>query len=327
MADLYKKARIKYCILSLFFLFAVPQVKAQDPEFTQFYANPLYLNPAFAGSVRCPRIAINYRNQWPSLTANYITTSASYDQHVNSLNGGLGFYALNDQQGENTVRTSSFNVIYAYHLRVTRAFSIRFGMQAGYFQRSLDWSKLTFGDMIDNRRGFVYQTGDLPRGGNVGNVDFATGVLAYTDQYYAGIAVHHITQPNESLVAGFSALPAKFTAHAGALIPLARSKYSSNDAKISPNLLFRSQGGYNQLNLGLYVTKNNLVGGAWYRNKDAFILLIGVQTSHLRLGYSYDVTASPLTNVSGGSHELSMGYTFGCKPPKRTFRTISCPSF
>ena len=29
--------------------------KAQDPEFTQYFANPLYLNPAFAGSARCPR--------------------------------------------------------------------------------------------------------------------------------------------------------------------------------------------------------------------------------------------------------------------------------
>ena len=30
-------------------------VMAQDPQFSQFYANPLYLNPAFAGTARCPR--------------------------------------------------------------------------------------------------------------------------------------------------------------------------------------------------------------------------------------------------------------------------------
>ena len=43
-------------------------LKAQDPQFTQFYANPLYLNPAFAGTARCPRICMNYRNQWPNLS-------------------------------------------------------------------------------------------------------------------------------------------------------------------------------------------------------------------------------------------------------------------
>ena len=46
---------------------------AQDPQFTQFYANPLYLNPAFAGTVRCPRAVLNYRNQWPALTGTFVT--------------------------------------------------------------------------------------------------------------------------------------------------------------------------------------------------------------------------------------------------------------
>ena len=62
----------------------------QDPEFTQFYAAPVYLNPAFAGSARCPRVGFNYRNQWPALQKTYITYAASYDQHIDALSGGLG---------------------------------------------------------------------------------------------------------------------------------------------------------------------------------------------------------------------------------------------
>src|SRR6185295_17434324 len=58
---------------------------AQDPEFTQFYANPLYLNPAFAGTARCPRICLNYRNQWPGISGTYVTYSASYDQHFDAI--------------------------------------------------------------------------------------------------------------------------------------------------------------------------------------------------------------------------------------------------
>ena len=52
---------------------------AQDPTFTQFYSNPVYLNPALAGSYGCPRISMNYRNEWPQLTGNYVTYSAAYD--------------------------------------------------------------------------------------------------------------------------------------------------------------------------------------------------------------------------------------------------------
>ena len=82
---------------------------AQDPQFTQFYANPMYLNPAFAGSARCPRVAINYRNQWPALKKTYITTSASYDQHFDMLNGGVGLMVMNDKAGEGTIATTNIS--------------------------------------------------------------------------------------------------------------------------------------------------------------------------------------------------------------------------
>ena len=51
---------------------------AQDPAFSQFYANPLYLNPAFAGTNDCPRVNLNYRDQWPGIGRTYVTTSAKH---------------------------------------------------------------------------------------------------------------------------------------------------------------------------------------------------------------------------------------------------------
>src|SRR5262245_8045525 len=77
-------------------LLPVHDVKAQDPHFTQFYANPLYLNPAFAGSAHCPRINLNYRNQWPALQGQFITASVSYDQQIPSISSGIGLLALSD---------------------------------------------------------------------------------------------------------------------------------------------------------------------------------------------------------------------------------------
>ncbi len=318
---------IGFILLGLLPNSADNHVAAQDPEFTQFYANPLYLNPAFAGSARCPRVAMNYRNQWPALSGTFVTTSVSYDQHVESIYGGLGLLVTNDRAGEGTLNTTTVNAMYAYELKVSRTFSIRAGVQAAYFHKSLDWNKLTFGDMIDPRRGFVYQTNDVPRGGSMGNVDFSAGLLGFSENFFAGVAVHHLTQPNESLITGNSPLPMKFTAHAGAIIPMSGSKYSANDAKISPNIMYRSQGTFQQLNMGLYISKGPLVGGVWYRNKDSFIVLAGITTNNFRFGYSYDVTVSRLTNQSGGSHEISCTLNFNCKPKKRAFRTISCPSF
>src|SRR6188768_1521033 len=119
----------------LVFTILLLDLKAQDPEFTQFYANPLYLNPAFAGSARCPRVALNYRNQWPSLQGTFVTYSASYDQQVDALSGGLGFLAVSDKAGEGTITTNNISAIYAFHLPINREWSVRFGVQGTYVQK------------------------------------------------------------------------------------------------------------------------------------------------------------------------------------------------
>ncbi len=307
--------------------------RAQDPEFTQFYANPLYLNPAFAGTARCPRLVMNYRNQWPSLSGTFVTATASYDQHVETLQGGVGLQVMTDRAAQSTLKTTTFSGIYSYQQPITRKFSVKAGLQATYLQKSLDWSKLTFGDMIDPRKGFIYETADIPRGGQVKAIDFSAGVLGFSENFYAGFAVHHLNEPNESLIVGTSILPMKFTAHAGAVIPIERKKRDS-DAKLSPNVLYRRQGEFQQLNIGLYVNKGPLVGGIWFRGllfgaryHDSFIATIGIQTDVVRFGYSYDVTISALTPSTGGSHEVSLAINFDCRKKKVKFRTIACPSF
>jgi type IX secretion system PorP/SprF family membrane protein len=327
-----RKIHFIIAVLTLITLFN-QSGRAQDPEFTQFYANPLYLNPAFAGTARCPRLVMNYRNQWPSLSGTFVTATASYDQHVETLQGGIGFQVMTDRAAQSTLKTTTFSGIYSYQQPITRKFSIKAGLQATYLQKSLDWSKLTFGDMIDPRKGFIYETADIPRGGQVKAIDFSAGLLGFSENFYAGVAVHHLNEPNESLIVGTSRLPMKFTAHAGAVIPIERKK-RDGDAKLSPNVLYRRQGEFQQLNIGLYVNKGPLVGGIWFRGllfgaryRDSFIATIGIQTDVVRFGYSYDVTISELTPSTGGSHEVSLAINFDCRRKKVKFRTIACPSF
>ena len=302
-------------------------VLAQDPEFTQFYANPLYLNPAFAGSTRCPRISLNYRNQWPALSGTFITNTASYDQHIEALGGGLGLLVLSDKAGEGTLTTSNISGIYSYQLNVTREFSVRFGLQGTYVQKKVDWDKLTFGDMIDPRYGFIYETQEIRPNTNKNFWDFSAGILGYSSRYYGGIAINHLTEPEEFYIkaAEGSKLPMKITAHAGAIIPIAGSRDGST--YISPNIIYQKQRDFKQYNIGFYISKAPLVAGLWYRGGDAFIALIGLQQGIFKFGYSYDVTVSKLYSTSAGSHELSLGLQLSCQAKKKRFRTIKCPAF
>jgi type IX secretion system PorP/SprF family membrane protein len=316
-------------IFSFFIILLLSRVVfSQDLEFTQFYSNPVFLNPAFAGSHGCPRIAMNYRNQWPSLPGNYVSYAASYDQFFNNLSGGLGVILVNDVQAK-TINTTTGSLVYSYHVPLTRKWSLKIGAKATWVQKSLDWSKLTFGDQIDPRKGFIYSTGDQIRGGNYGFFDVSSGLLLFSKTFTLGLAGNHLSQPNESMIKGTqSKLPIRLTAHTSATIPLGQKSRFSNQTTIIPSIIFCYQNGFTQLNVGTYVKYQSMTFGAWFRNRDAFILTVGLNTGVFKLGYSYDVTVSKLNNgVSGGSHEISLGLNLNCKTPPKKFRTISCPSF
>lgn len=308
-------------------LFLVPTfLFCQDPEFTQFYANPLYLNPALAGSKVCPRFNLNYRNQWPGISGDFITSSVSFDKKLFRMHGGVGVLATNDRAGNGTLKTSRIGAMYSYHQPLGRRVSMNFALQADYAQKSVDWSKLSFGDMIDSRHGFVKYTKEVERNRTSHIADFSSGFLLYSNSFFAGGAVHHLFQPNESLLEEYSELPRKYTVHAGGNIPLNKGSHEEPTI-LSPNILYQRQGDFSQLNLGVYLKKGPIVGGLWYRNQDSFILLLGFQKDEFKFGYSYDVTVSRLTNATAGSHELSLGISLACKPPKKIYRPDICPSF
>jgi hypothetical protein len=122
----------------------------------------------------------------------------------------------------------------------------------------------------------------------------------------------------------------------GGIYVLGKDKKYSN-TYLSPNLLYLHQQDINQMNIGMYLGRGPLVGGLWYRTSvgkgekvlgsDAIIILLGIQQGLLRIGYSYDVTVSKLANASAGSHEISLGFQFECRPKKKKFRAIKCPVF
>jgi type IX secretion system PorP/SprF family membrane protein len=307
--------------------FAFNEAQAQDPHFTQFYANPLYLNPALAGNKICTRVNVSYRMQWPGVYGTYSTVGVSVDKLAYKVKGGIGLMVMNDRAAKGTLNTTGIGLIYAPVIPLNKKVSATFAIQAGYWQKSLNWSKLTFGDQIDPQRGFVIETNEVPGLQSVGNFDLSSGFLLSARHVFAGFAVHHILQPNESFLGGVSILPRKYTFHAGANIPLNKSSRYADEASISPNILFKKQGDFTEMNLGLYAKKGNIVGGLWYRGNDSFIVLLGMEINSLRLGYSYDVTISKLTNATAGAHEVTLGYQFSCKVPKPKYRAGICPSW
>lgn len=324
---------MKLRLLTLFTLAGIAfSANAQDPQFSQFYANPIYTNPAFAGS-ECGRIVMNYRNQWPSLPGTFVTYNASYDQRIKKIGGGLGFMATVDQAGEGRLTATHLSAIYAYELEATRELTFRFGIQASYVEKKIDFSKLRFGDQIKAREGFVLNTNEPFISAPVRFPNFGAGLLAYTQKFYAGFAAHNITQPNQSFygsnLAGTS-LPMRYTLHSGLVIPLDGNKRNP-ESTISPNILIMSQAKFNQVNVGFYLNKGPLVAGLWFRQtqptSDALLVLLGFRQNNFKFGYSYDITVSSARSAAPGSHEVSAGYLFCASRQVVRYKKLSCPDF
>ncbi|HBF20870.1 MAG TPA: hypothetical protein DDW81_12285 [Cryomorphaceae bacterium] len=313
--------------------FAPDGLKAQDAHFTQYYANPLYLNPAFAGVSKCPRITLNYRNQYPVLDV-YQTYSASYDQYVSGLNGGLGLLAIRDEAGNGALSTTEVSGIYSYHLKVSRKFSFLTGFQATFRQRAINWDGFTFPDQIDPFFGFVKESNELPPGNNVNShLDLSVGFLGFTERFYIGATVNHITQPDESFFKT-SKLPMKITGHAGVTIPLGRKRLSNSlQNYLIPNIVYQVQGPYDQLTLSTAFSRGPISGGLGFRtstaNPDAIVVLLGYAPDELawKIGYSYDITISQFANDLGGAHEISLSYQFPCRVRRKQIKAIKCPKF
>ncbi len=330
----------RFILVSAILLGGVLTTFAQDPQFSQFYANPLYLNPAMAGATECGRVNLNYRNQWPGLSNAYATYNVSYDQNLPGINSGFGILVMSDQQGDGALSRTSASAFYAYKLRVSEPITINFGVKASYYQEHLNWEKLVFADQINSATGEI--TGPTsespPSSFNISVVDFSAGLLmSYYDMFIIGLAVDHLTQPQLSFYDDpNSTLDMKITAHGSVNINLTQGmlgSYDEDDIMLQPSVLYMQQGKFHQLNAGLYVTKYPFVVGAYYRhnfqNPDAAIVLVGLTFNNFRVGYSYDITMSNVGGTAGGAHEISLAWDFCIykEQKRRKIRAIKVPSF
>ncbi|MFW6289639.1 MAG: type IX secretion system membrane protein PorP/SprF [Mariniphaga sp.] len=309
------------CLYILLFIFIPFTGATQDASFSQFFANPVYLNPALAGTTELPRITAGYRNQWPQKGIAIKTYSLSYDQLLGKSNAGLGFLIMHDQEPNHVINSNSVSLAYSHHLKLGYESFMTLGLQGGMVMKQFTFGDLVFPSGIDQLSGEIseYVSGMYPDEQKL-YPDFAVGALGQHGEFFWGMAAHHINRPDESVIEGDQKgrLPVKGTIHAGARLQRLHYGLLSREFTLSPNILYQQQGSFKQLNLGVYMIEKSFLFGSWFRNNidvrpDALIFLAGFAHENFRLGYSFDLTVSKLSNYSYGSHEVSIIFFPGRK--------------
>jgi type IX secretion system PorP/SprF family membrane protein len=308
-------------------------VQGQDPFFSQFYATEIYMNPAFAGSHSQPTVSIAFRDQWPGLQSKYLTYALLYDQPVSLIHGGLGLIIMNDQQGGGVIRRTQAGLIYSYQFQVSDELFFHSGIQASYLQKQVNPGTLVFPDMIDPVLGVQYPTGEILTGYRKSLVDFTFGVLGNYHDVFAGLAVHHLTSPNEAFSESQTLrIPRRFSFQAGINLYFGKFRDDPKALVVTPHFLVENQLRYWQLVVGANLSKSPFQAGIRFRQDlahgfDSFILMAGMSGKEWTAGYSFDLTlprygvARPLS----GAHELSLSVNFRMPEKRKHIRAIKCP--
>ena len=326
--------RIIYLFILSFIIFR--DSFGQDPTFSQFYANPLYLSPSFAGATAQYRIGMNYRNQWPAVPGVFHTYSISFDKAMPDFNSGFGVLATYDVAGEGNLSTTNIGLLYSYDFNINKEWHVRPGVNFKFYYLGLDINKLIFSSQMTASGTTPSIT--PPPFDNVADVDFATSALVYNERIWAGFTLDHLLTPKTSFYGDDATVPVKFNMFGGVQILKKTRLRQKMQEVLSVAMNFQRQGKFYQSDLGLYYYKDPLIFGLWYRGiplvttqaGDAIIGLIGIKTDQVHIGYSYDFTISNLIGSTSGAHEISLIYEFNnlsLGQRMKRVRAIPCPEF
>jgi type IX secretion system PorP/SprF family membrane protein len=342
----------RYTIL-VSFLLAITEfpsvLSAQDLHFSQFMQTPLLINPAHTGFIPDGdyRVGINYRNQWASLSAfPYKTMSAFGDMQLlqNSEQTGwlgIGGLLLRDVAGTSALTSTKVYGSVAYHQMIGNGSLLGLGFNAGWANKSINTSGLTFPSQWNGQFFDIHQSNGTPilAANNINFFDMQVGLnYAYfpnTSTFLnAGFSAMHLNRPQESFFTSNNGVDNRIAVRYNGFL---NASFKLNDMLIlSPHMYVSLQAAASEWVTGVNAQYNlsgdgeyTLSGGLYYRFRESFIPLVGLGFKEMVLQFSYDATASSLQNFNNrrGAFEFSLVKQGIADPYRGNRRESMCPSF
>lgn len=322
---------------------------SQDIHFSQYYMNPLGMNPANTGNERNEiQAVLIYKDQWKSVASPYKTLAFSCDKRFQRKKAAMDFYSLginlfNDKAGDINMKTFQANISAAYHLFLDKRkySSLGVGLQSGFAQRSISYEAATWGNQYDGNSynpslpsgeptgatSFMY--GDLLSAGILYSYNNTSGKLKVTDnndkKISLGFSAFHLVRPKYSFYGSGEKLYIKYVLHGNALLSIPNTNIAlapgfmyfrqGPSQEILPRTLIRYKLRQASKYTGFY--KSTAISiGALMRIKDAVAPVILVEHSGYSIGISYDLNVSDLKVASSGrgGFEFSFGFQNPSKP-------------
>lgn len=298
-----------YIIFCLLLLTAGKLFAQQDPQFSQYMYNSLYITPAAAGGEGVTRFTALHRSQWIGYQSSFGERGAptsqllSFTTPIHRLNSGFGSYILHDQLGN--LNNLEIQTMFAYHLGIGES-KLSFGLKLGAIAQTVDGGEYRW----------IQDGDDLIIAGKETQVrpDVGMGIMYRSEKFYGGVGVNHLTSATFDFGRNGSrnALERHLNFTAGYY-------YDVNfDLQINPTVLVKTDFNEYSFDLGAIATyRNTMWGGLSFRQSEALNLILGyalLKDKSLKLGYSIDFTVKDKAAKTGSSHELMLTYDLPVSP-------------
>jgi type IX secretion system PorP/SprF family membrane protein len=305
----------KLIFLAIMVATAFSGLKAQqDPAYSMYMFNGLFLNPAYAGSQDVLEVMGIFRDQWVGVDGAPKTTNISVNSPLRQEQYALGLTLMDDKIGLSN--TFSVTPAFSYRLR-NRQSKLCFGVQA-----SLDYYNQ------DNTAAITAAPGTDPTYAANAHIfvpNFGFGIYAYGKRYFVGISAPHLLPTglkNKTEVVTGSNVDAKMY---NAYVLSAGYTIGKDPAivKFRPTILLKWQQGLPnnipQIDISpalllidrIWLGITYRTGGDYTYVGQAIIPFLQLKiTPQLKLGYAYDAELTSLRHYTSGSHEIMLAYDF-----------------
>lgn len=261
--------------------------------------NNLVVNPAYTGAMNAFTCSASHRSQWLGLDGAPETQNFTLHSPLKNENIALGLMFFRDAIG--VTKQNGIYLSYAYRIKMNNS-RLCFGLTGGASFLKSSFNQVSTVQANDPSFSGLSPTYILPNAG--------FGIYFYNRLFFTGLSLpffmaNKIIGNSSQVEYGYD----NFNLHAqmGFYLKL------GTDFTIKPSALLRvNMRKAPQADFNLIALLWNKIGiGVSYRTEDAIIFPVQFHVNdQFMIGYSYDMTLSPLKNYQFGSHELMIRYCF-----------------
>jgi type IX secretion system PorP/SprF family membrane protein len=312
-------------LATLLAMAAVPALAQQQPQFTHYGLNGMYLNPAYAGIKGQTEVNLIGRYQYLNLSntlgdenGSPRTGMVSTSVPILPLHGGVGLAVYYDQAGVSKVTNTALS--YSQHVKLGNG-QLGIGIQGTFTYLSKGSYRA-----IDQNDPFV------PESGSDHKFDAGAGLWYESPKFYAGLSLNNLFRATYVLQSAIRDASGKiigyqntsqFLGENHAYFTAGYNIEASTSVTVTPMLLVKSvlPGSYdsatkydNQRNYsfegGVRATLNDQFwAGLNYRHEESISGLLGYgfgPDNRYRLGYAFDFIAFNQAARAFSSHEIML---------------------